>query len=127
MLDKICTDLETSKRLKELGVEIKSSTFWCLDDNPFIVVDDAGMKGEYECQCYFLEQILSELGKAEYLSTNLTVKLRNNTPCFDYEIGSHFPDPDSPYWQNYERTEGYSDNLATTAARLLIKLIEEKK
>jgi hypothetical protein len=129
MLDKICTNLETSKRLKELGVEIKSSTFWCLDDDPFIVVDDTGMKGEYECQCYFLEQIIKILPKEIEADFDEETQTYRSTYIFKLSTA------ENGYFMGYVNLISdniyidfrcIKDNLATTAARLLIKLIEDK-
>ena len=132
MLDKICTDLTTSKRLKELGIEMKTKFYWesdiynqnysvgCWYEKP---QDNVGYF-EY-IPCFTLEQILEILPKIikqKECPLSLRFKLHEAK-------GESYIEYSNPYFNKYEyRTDISADeNLATTAARLLIKLIEEKK
>jgi len=134
MLNKICTDLTTSKRLKELGVEMETNFCWvkyCLPSY------DAPTQLEYMgpeyyspspesdyTKAYVLEQILEMLPKnikiSNYNSISLYLKLHEiKDECY-IKYMNHYLNEDMYHIKIIE-----DENLATTAARLLIKLIDD--
>tara|TARA_R110002124_G_C8639294_1_gene488128 strand:+ start:156 stop:578 length:423 start_codon:yes stop_codon:yes gene_type:complete len=140
MLDKICTDLTTSKRLKELEIEIKTKFYWesdihnqnysvgCWYEKP---QDNVGYF-EY-IPCFTLEQILEILPKIikqKEGALSLRFKLHKvkgesymeylNLLCYPY-FNFYLKEP------KHHTDISVNENLATTLAKLLIKLIEEKK
>tara|TARA_R110000751_G_scaffold93840_2_gene183228 strand:- start:89 stop:502 length:414 start_codon:yes stop_codon:yes gene_type:complete len=137
MLDKICTDLTTSKRLKELEIEIKTKFYWesdiynqnysvgCWYEKP---QDNVGYF-EY-IPCFTLEQILEILPKEIEADFDEETQTYRSTYIFKLSTA------ETGYFMGYVNLISdniyidfrcIEDNLATTAARLLIKLIEEKK
>ena len=137
MLDKICTDLTTSKRLKELEIEIKTKFYWesdiynqnysvgCWYEKP---QDNVGYF-EY-IPCFTLEQILEVLPKEIEADFDEETQTYRSTYIFKLSTA------ETGYFMGYVNLISdniyidfrcIKDNLATTAARLLIKLIEEKK
>tara|TARA_R110002153_G_scaffold227367_1_gene380149 strand:+ start:551 stop:964 length:414 start_codon:yes stop_codon:yes gene_type:complete len=137
MLDKICTDLTTSKRLKELEIEIKTKFYWesdiynqnysvgCWYEKP---QDNVGYF-EY-IPCFTLEQILEILPKEIEADFDEETQTYRSTYIFKLSTA------ETGYFMGYVNLISdniyidfrcIKDNLVTTAARLLIKLIEEKK
>lgn len=123
MLDKICTDLETSKKLKELGFNDSESEFVYWEGKPhyyhslpFYEVD----RIQDLIVCYSLEQIINELpisiayGHYQYYLT-----FEKCQGVFWYE-GEH----NQP--RKFEIATINNDNLATTAAKLWIELKEHE-
>lgn len=125
MLEKICTSLEVSKKLKELRIKIKTKSFfyWWFDD----------FTGKYELtsqhkyihpnnlkdtvRAYILEQIL------EILPVEIPFE-----GCHPMTL-SIFRDKKGTtldYADCYVVYKDKNENLATTAARLLIELKEDK-
>jgi len=113
MLNKIVTDLETSKKLKELGIEMDHFVSWAKSWHEFLTYDfemDIQPDITESWPAYTLEQILEMFiykgtidiyrGKNGYFGIN-----------FNNEI-------------SYYRQDG--DNMTTTAAKLLIRLVEGK-
>ena len=135
MLNKICTDLETSKKLKELGVvwdtKLHAVTYGTEFGEFYCSLDDGEFYNEFNTRvtlqvnnyykAYTLEQILEmlpsdfmdKLGYDQYLYFDAALR------AFYYEDFHGRP-------RLYEIVQKYSENLATTAARLLIKLVEDK-
>ena len=126
MLKKICTDLETSKRLKELGFDDSESEFvyWkgkpeYYHNLPFFEID----RIQDLITCYTLEQILKELPKS-FNSGALRYNLNFDytEECIEYKWIS-----DEPYTEDkilIWELRDIADNFATTAAKLWIKLKE---
>lgn len=126
MLKEICTDLQTSKKLKELNFDDSRSQFVYWKGNsvfydclPFYEVDR--LNDLYSC--YTLEQILKELPKS-FNSAGLTYNLNFDyiEECIEYKwISDEYYTEDKIYL--YELRD-IADNFATTAAKLWIKLKE---
>ena len=126
MLEKIYTDLETSKRLKELGFDDSESEFvyWkgkpeYYHNLPFFEID----RIQDLITCYTLEQILKELPKS-FNSGALRYNLNFDytEECIEYKWIS-----DEPYTEDkilIWELRDIADNFATTAAKLWIKLKE---
>lgn len=127
MLEKITTDLETSKKLKELGFNDSESEFvyWRGKPNyyhylPFFEID----RIQDLITCYTLEQIINKLpkyfnfkGRRYYFSINYSESV------LEYKYES-----DDMYQPN--RTLLFTlinnNNLATAAAKLWIELKEHE-
>ena len=115
MLEEICTDLETSKKLKELGIAKDSPAIYFYSDFQcgfrFKANDEFVHKNLLHTtfKTYTLEQILEMLPK--YLG------YCHEEKYFEF---CH------PTIQNCMIFKTKDESLATTAARLLIKLIEDK-
>lgn len=127
MLEKICTDLETSKRLKELGFNDSKSEFVYWKDKPhyyhnlpFFEIN----RIQDLITCYTLEEIINELplkiGGYGYLSVGVRQNQSNKPWCIGYNLENN-DDYGVYYCDNLD-----NENLATTAARLWIKLKEDK-
>ena len=126
MLKKICTDLETSKKLKELGFDDSESEFvyWkgkpeYYHNLPFFEIN----RIQDLITCYTLEQILKELPKS-FNSGALRYNLNFDytEECIEYKWIS-----DEPYTEDkilIWELRDIADNFATTAAKLWIKLKE---
>ena len=120
MLEKICTDLETSKRLKELGFDDSESEFvyWkgkpeYYHNLPFFEID----RIQDLITCYTLEQILNELPQLIKVDNNMYhLVISKNSICYY----SHSRYAVLEIFLSYE--EG---NIATAAAKLWIKLKED--
>ena len=120
MLEKICTDLETSKRLKELGFDDSESEFvyWkgkpeYYHNLPFFEID----RIQDLITCYTLEQILDELPQLIKVDNNMYhLVISKNSICYY----SHSRYAVLEIFLSYE--EG---NIATAAAKLWIKLKED--
>jgi hypothetical protein len=118
MLEKICTDLETSKRLKELGCEAETDFCWIPCNKKYMLVDC-----KYEpiilkddIPAYTLEQILNELPRNIMIS-----QIVYDLSIDNYDIGYHNILFKKTYIQFSKQ-----NNLATAAAKLLIKLKENE-
>ena len=118
MLKKICTDLETSKRLKELGFDDSESEFvyWkgkpeYYHNLPFFEID----RIQDLITCYTLEQILNELPRNIMIS-----QIVYDLSIDNYDIGYHNILFKKTYIQFSKQ-----NNLATAAAKLWIKLKED--
>ena len=134
MLEKICTDLETSKRLKELGFEAETDFYWTIttidewNKNQWNIIyfkDRVMAKYEPTVPAYTLEQILKELPKS-FNSGALRYNLNFDytEECIEYKWIS-----DEPYTEDkilIWELRDIADNFATTAAKLWIKLKEDK-
>lgn len=135
MLNKICTDLETSKNLKELGIEMDTYHHWHKDqyDNPDLPAYLIASMNPYSnahadiTKAYTLEQILEML--PQYIEDNVLAGDKKD-PChflmrknilYYINAGCKFRDT-----RHFTTSKNTNQNLATTAARLLIKLIEDK-
>lgn len=127
MLEKITTDLETSKKLKELGFNDSESEFVYWEGKPHYYhnlpffeigkIDDL-------VTCYTVEQIINELPK--YFNFK--------GPCYYFSINYS----ESVLEYKYESDDMYqpnrtllftlinNNNLATTAAKLWIELKEHE-
>jgi hypothetical protein len=125
MLEKICTDLETSKRLKELGFEAETDFYWTIttidewNKNQWNIIyfKDRGMaKYEPTVPAYTLEQILNELPRNIMIS-----QIVYDLSIDNYDIGYHNTLFKKTYIQFSKQ-----NNLATAAAKLWIKLKEDK-
>ena len=132
MLEKICTDLETSKRLKELGFEAETNFYWTIttidewNKNQWNIIyfkDRVMAKYEPTVPAYTLEQILSEL--PEYYKSKsgydyyFTYEKANDTFYYQEEFNA-------PNKYEFSKFSTGSNNLVTTAAKLWIKLKEDE-
>ena len=130
MLKNICTDLETSKKLKELGLNLETQLYHTKIDNDkyFIcsyhsefVKDMKLCPGDVYIPAYTLEQILNKLPKSLNSGAfryNLSVDYIEE--CIEYKWIS-----DEPYTEDKILIWGLrdiTDNFATTAAKLWIQL-----
>ena len=129
MLNKICTDLETSKKLKELGIEMESNFYHYeyFDSDRVTIHYDGNYDKKYDVKAYTLEQILEML--PQYIGDNVLDDDKKD-PCHFvmsknilYYINAGCKYRDTMHLTTSKKTK---DNLATTAARLLIKLKEDK-
>jgi hypothetical protein len=128
MLKSICTDLETSKKLRELSFDDSESEFvyWrgkpeYYHNLPFYEID----RIQDLITCYTLEQILKELPKS-FNSGALTYNLNFDytEECIEYKWIS-----DEPYTEDkilIWELRDITDNFATTAAKLWIQLKNHK-
>jgi len=126
MLEKICTDLETSKRLKELGFEAETNFYWTIttidewNKNQWNIIyfkDRVMAKYEPTVPAYTLEQILNELPQLIKVDNNMYhLVISKNSICYY----SHSRYAVLEIFLSYE--EG---NIATAAAKLWIKLKED--
>ena len=126
MLNKICTDLETSKKLKELGVvwdtKLHAVTYGTEFGEFYCSLDDGEFYNEFNTRvtlqvnnyykAYTLEQILKMLPHDYPMRDGTEITI---TASRIAEIAKRC---------SIKRLE--DENLATTAARLLIKLVEDK-
>lgn len=128
MIKQICTDLETSKRLKELGFDDSKSEFVYWNNKPcyyhslpFYEID----RIQDLITCYTLEQILKELPKS-FNSGALRYNLNFDytEECIEYKWISNEPYTEDKIliWE----LRDIADNFATTAAKLWIKLKESE-
>jgi|TARA_R110000782_G_scaffold128079_1_gene219727 hypothetical protein len=125
--NKICTDFQTSKKLKKLGFAV--NTIFVYFKKELKVYTKSCHLTQEEINkliaAYTLEQILKMLPKI--------IKQKECTLSLRFKLheaeGESYIEYSNPYFNKYKyRTDIIADeNLATTAARLLIKLIEEKK
>ncbi len=124
MLKSICTDLETSKKLRELGFDDSKSEFVYWRDKPEYY-HNLPFYEIYKIQdlisCYTLEQILKELPKS-FNSGGLVYNLNFDytEECIEYKWIS-----DEPYTEDkilIWELRDITDNFATTAAKLWIQL-----
>ena len=126
MLKRICTDLETSKKLKELGFDDSESEFIYWNGKPEYYHNLPHFEiGRIQdlITCYTLEQILKELPKS-FNSGALRYNLNFDytEECIEYKWIS-----DEPYTEDkilIWELRDIADNFATTAAKLWIKLKE---
>lgn len=129
MIDEICTDLETSKRLKELGIEMATPFYWrvCDDGSIDYIFMRSEMATVKQPKAYTLEQILEML--PQYIEDNVLTGDKKD-PCHFlmsknilYYINAGCKFRDTRHFTTSKKT---NQNLATTAARLLINLIDDK-
>jgi len=124
MLKRICTDLETSKKLKELGFDDSESEFIYWNGKPEYYHNLPHFEiGRIQdlITCYTLEQILKELPKS-FNSGALRYNLNFDytEECIEYKWIS-----DEPYTEDkilIWELRDIADNFATTAAKLWIQL-----
>ena len=110
MLENIVTDLETSKRLKELGFDRESWFVWAEIENKWQpLFNTIDLPTDHYHKAYTLEQILKELPNDKEIR-------------IDYKSWFHGINYDDKI--NVYQQEG--DNLATTAAKLWIELKESR-
>lgn len=118
MLEKITTDLETSKKLKELGFEA---------DPIHIYRDISRQESDNKrvtkfIPAYTLEQIINELplkiGGYGYFSVGVRQGNSSKPWCVGYNL------EDDEYYGVFYCDNLDGENLATTAAKLWIKLKE---
>lgn len=148
MLNKICTNLKTSKRLKELGIEGETQ-FYAVTYSVTYLVGKAPQLGEFYCymldgefynefgervtmhvdgfcRAYSLEQIVERL-PAQIKINDVKHHLVTGKYRIEYQT---YCDCDSheycPVQYKYEFDKLKNENLATTAARLLINLKKDK-
>lgn len=127
MLEKICTDLETSKKLKELGFNDSESEFvyWkgkphYYHNLPFYEVD----KIQDLISCFTLEQIINELPKYfnfKRLCYYFSINYSDDALEYKYESDDMYQSDRTLFFTLINK-----NNLATTAAKLWIKLKEDK-
>ena len=133
MLNKIVTDLETSKKLKELGIEMETKFYWEEDlYNESVSVGcwfemptDSAPHYKYTA-CFTLEQIIELLPETyEYCGNIEYLEVNNKKIGYDayYERGGC--DEEYLGFMMLEREDYYNINLATLAAKLLIKLKQD--
>ena len=127
MLEKICTNLKTSKRLKELGFEAETNFLYTPTE--ITASKDKKLELQYwattECivwkkdsliPAYTLEQIINELPRNIVISQIV----------YDLSIDHHdFGYHNTLFKKTYIQFSK-QNNLATTAAKLWIKLKEDK-
>jgi len=124
MLKRICTDLETSKKLKELGFDDSESEFIYWNGKPEYYHNLPHFEiGRIQdlITCYTLEQILKELPKS-FNSGALRYNLNFDytEECIEYKWIS-----DEPYTEDkilIWELRDIADNFATTAAKLWVQL-----
>jgi len=117
MLEKICTDLETSKRLKELGFKAETNFYW------IITAIDEWNKNQWNIiyfkdrvmAKYTLEQILSELPDIIEVNNSIYYLMISKNSIY------YFSHSKLEVFANYQE-----NNLSTAAAKLWIKLKEDK-
>jgi hypothetical protein len=122
MLNKICTDLESSKRLKELGIEMETQLVWSTGPKGLevIALPSPAIKGTILRKAYTLEQILEMLPQQIKFQDKLFhFNLEHGSICYDDSLDTK---DGGEIIYNFDR---YDENLATTACRLLIELIED--
>jgi hypothetical protein len=132
MLEKICTDLETSKRLKELGFEAETDFYWTIttidewNKNQWNIIyfkDRVMAKYEPTVPAYTLEQIINELPESyiDKFSYHKYLTIEKCGKSFYYE--GEYSQP-----RSYEIDDEYvnNGNFATIAAKLWIKLKEDE-
>lgn len=132
MLENICTDLETSKKLKELGFDAKTNFYWViylnketnenethLEFSDFLNLDH--IQGSvYSCKTYTLEQVLNKLPLSFYIREKKFDLIIHKKEGVKYIYQAFFDEPaKDEYIKIRYRKE---DNLATSAAKLWIKL-----
>ena len=118
MLEKICTDLETSKKLKELGFDDSESEFVYWKDKPkyyhnlpVYEVD----KIQDLISCFTFEQIVNELPQMIEINNNIYHLMISKNSIY------YFSHSRLEIFINYQES-----NLSTSAAKLWIKLKEDK-
>ena len=132
MLEKITTDLETSKKLKELGFNDSETQFvyWkgkpvFYDCLPFYEIN----KITDLISCYTLEQILEKLPKSfNAYGLYYSLVFDYNEECIEYKWVSDEPYTADKIYIYQLKYMGLACNVnwATTAAKLWIKLKEDK-
>jgi len=124
MLEKICTDLETSKRLKELGFEAETDFYWTIttidewNKNQWNIIyfkDRVMAKYEPTVPAYTLEQILSELPDIIEVNNSIYYLMISKNSIY------YFSHSKLEVFANYQE-----NNLSTSAAKLWIKLKEDE-
>jgi len=117
MLEKICTDLETSKKLKELGFDDSESEFVYWKDKlkyyynlPFEVD-----KIQDLISCFTFEQIVNELPQMIEINNNIYHLMISKNSIY------YFSHSRLEIFINYQES-----NLSISAAKLWIKLKEDK-
>lgn len=123
MLDKICTDFETSKKLKELGVDLPTNFFWFSNASTHV------------CEYHIDEYIDEELGGlipaytletlTNALPNTITLPKDNKTYNLRLYIEKSYYGHVYGYVGFYD-TEPNTKNDATLAAQLLIKLLQDE-
>lgn len=124
MLEKICTDLETSKRLKELGFKAETDFYWTItaidewNKNQWNIIyfkDRVMAKYEPTVPAYTLEQILSELPDIIEVNNSIYYLMISKNSIY------YFSHSKLEVFANYQE-----NNLSTSAAKLWIKLKEDE-
>ena len=128
MLKEICTDLETSKKLKELWFDCETWFVWAEIENKWqLLFNTIELPADHYHKAFTLEQILEKLPKS-IKSGRLIYDLNFDyiEECIEYKWGG-----DEPYIENkillYEMQDiKQSQNWATIAAKLYIQLKESE-
>jgi len=120
MLEKICTDLTTSRKIEKLGIGKETEFYYSLGGT--LLHNDLWIPS-HSTFAYTLEQIIDKLPESIQLdSDSLAIyyfTLEHGEVCYENGRQDH----------SYDTThtiERGTDNLATCAAKLLIRLIEDK-
>ncbi len=125
MLKEIVSSLEVSKKLKELGIKTETEFLFNQaindnDDSYYITIFNSDYDYFGSIPAYTLEQILNLLPKSIEWGGDLWteeetdyLEINNYSGRIQYPLSDLFTDKEE------------NENLATTAARLLIKLHEE--
>jgi len=133
MLEKITTDLETSKKLKELGFKAETKFYWTItsidkwNKNEWNLVyfkDIPMAKYEPTIPVYTLEQIINELPKYfnfKRLCYYFSINYSDDALEYKYESDDMYQSDRTLFFTLINK-----NNLATTAAKLWIKLKEDK-
>lgn len=129
MLEKICTDFETSKKLKELGVDLLSKS------EEFLAYECGGKKNSvylyhYTEMCngivkaYTLETLINVLPATISLpEDNQVYHFNLEKAGFCYELDNVDADD---YNFVYDSEQHNNENYATLGAQLLIRLLEDE-
>ncbi len=127
MLNKICCDLRTSKKLKELRIEAETPFYWRHDihnDKYFVTSEQLFREEHIIAKTYTLETILEMLPqKIKIGSIEYHFDLEHCEICYETWDSDN---NDVVYVTDRYNGVNSGDNLATTATRLLIKLKQDK-
>lgn len=126
MLEKICTDLETSKRLKELGFEAETNFLYTpteitasedkkLELQHWATTECIVWKKDSLIPAYTLEQILSELPDIIEVNNSIYHLMISKNSIY------YFSHSKLEVFANYQE-----NNLSSSSAKLWIKLKEDK-
>ena len=124
------TNYENSKKLAEIGFLEKSKKgYFKREKDGDILLLDAdrlehhidGKVYTFKCLAFDLETILNALPNAVDNYGTLTIRR-----SYDHWIDEYFQTIDYGGLDTYYHRKGHDESLADTAARLLIKLVEQK-
>lgn len=143
MIKQICTDLETSKKLKELGFEAETEfyytpTYITTNEKRHLELQywhDATRHSAWQIstliKAYTLEQVLSKLPELiEHSFHYYTLNFNYTEEYIEYKRNIEYkPINDEPYTEDKVlicQIRDIRENWATTAAKLWIKLKESE-